>query len=324
MHKFIQWPKIKNLYNLTTDELNVLCNLNTLWTVTEKIDGTNFSLSITENDYKVGRRNGYLDNNTSFYNIFNNIYKLEKFINNTQKRIEVLNTLQNAKINRIVYFGEYFGNKVINRIYYGNEYQFRIFGCYIEYIDKSSYWVPVKDILIMLDCDSDQETSFVPQLAVYNSFQEACKYPNNQPTTIYRNDKHSDPMEGVVIMPYNISPINGDYNYIIKNKNPIFLEKAIPSSKLQVTDNELESLRNKFKEYCTESRMVSVFSKIGMPLNGINDAGIYIKEWLQDAYEDFIQENSLTNISKGNKRFITSVGSLGFDIFCSIMNKLNK
>ena len=70
--------------------------------------------------------------------------------------------------------------------------------------------------------------------------------------------------------------------------------------------------------------MVSVFSKIGMPLNGINDTGIYIKEWLQDAYEDFIQENSLTNISKGNKRFITSVGSLGFDIFCSTINKLNK
>ena len=53
-------------------------------------------------------------------------------------------------------------------------------------------------------------------------------------------------------------------------------------------------------------------------------AGIYIKEWLQDAYEDFIQENSLTDISKGDKKFITSVGSLGFNTFCSTMNNLNK
>ena len=85
MHKFIQWPKIKSLHNLTTDELNVLCSLNTLWTVTEKIDGTNFSLSITENDYKVGRRNGYLGDGVPFYNIFNNIYKLEKLINTASR-----------------------------------------------------------------------------------------------------------------------------------------------------------------------------------------------------------------------------------------------
>ena len=61
-----------------------------------------------------------------------------------------------------------------------------------------------------------------------------------------------------------------------------------------------------------------------MPLNGTADAGIYIKEWLQDAYEDFIQENLLTDISKGDKKFITSVGSLGFNTFCSTMNNLNK
>lgn len=318
MHKFIQWPKIKNLHNLTTDELNVLCNLNTLWVVTEKIDGTNFSLSITENDYKVGRRNGYLDNNTSFYNIFNNIYKLEKLINITQKHIKNC-----SDINRIIYFGEYFGNKVINRIYYGNDYRFRIFGEYIEFNNNTSKWIPFEYLYQNL-CNNDLNNLIVPTFGVYNSIEDTFSFPNTGITSLYSDDEHSDPMEGVVIMPYNISPIDGDYNYIIKNKNPIFLEKAIPSSKLQVTDNELESLRNKFKEYCTESRMVSVFSKIGMPLNGINDAGIYIKEWLQDAYEDFIQENSLTNISKGNKKFITSVGSLGFNIFCSTINKLNK
>ena len=318
MHKFIQWPKIKSLHNLTTDELNVLCNLNTLWTVTEKIDGTNFSLSITENDYKVGRRNGYLDNNTSFYNIFNNIYKLEKLINITQKHIKNC-----SDINRIIYFGEYFGNKVINRIYYGDDYRFRIFGEYVEFNNNTSKWIPFERLYQNL-CNNDLNNLIVPTFGVYNSIEDTFSFPNTGITSLYSDNEHSDPMEGVVIMPYNISPIDGDYNYIIKNKNPIFLEKAIPSSKLQVTDNELENLRNKFKEYCTESRMVSVFSKIGMPLNGINDAGIYIKEWLQDAYEDFIQENSLTNISKGNKRFITSVGSLGFDIFCSTMNKLNK
>ena len=318
MHTFVKWPKIENLHNLTTDKLGMLNSLNTLWVVTEKIDGTNFSLSITKDDYIVGRRNDYLGDGASFYNIFNNIYKLEKLITITQDHIKKF-----SNINRIIYFGEYFGNKVINRIYYGNDYRFRIFSCYIEYVNENSFWVPIKYILDTLN-NINQKVLLIPQLAIYNSFQEACKYSNNQPTTIYKDNKHSDEMEGVVIMPYDISPINGNYSYIIKNKNPKFLEKTIPSNKLKVTNNELENLRNKFKEYCTESRMVSVFSKIGMPLNGTADAGVYIKEWLQDAYEDFIQENSLTDISKGDKKFITSVGSLGFNTFCSTMNKLNK
>ena len=59
--------------------------------------------------------------------------------------------------------------------------------------------------------------------------------------------------------------------------------------------------------YCLKSNRLSIYAS-----------------YIQDVYEDFIKENSLTNISKGNKRFITSVGSLGFDIFCSTMNKLNK
>ena len=52
MHTFVKWPKIENLHNLTADKLDMLNSLNTLWVVTEKIDGTNFSLSITENDYR--------------------------------------------------------------------------------------------------------------------------------------------------------------------------------------------------------------------------------------------------------------------------------
>ena len=318
MHTFVKWPKIESLYNLTADKLDMLKCLNTLWVVTEKIDGTNFSLSITKDDYKVGRRNDYLGDGASFYNIFNNIYKLEKLITITQDYIK-----KSSNINRIIYFGEYFGNKVINRIYYGNDYRFRIFGEYVEYKDNTSKWVSFEHLHRTL-CNNDLNNLIIPVFGIYDSVEDAFSFPNAGITSLYSDDKHNDPMEGIVIMPYNTNPIKEDFSYIIKNKNPKFLEKTISSNKLKVTDSELENLRNKFKEYCTESRMVSVFSKIGMPLNGTADAGVYIKEWLQDAYEDFIQDNSLTDINKGDKKFITSVGSLGFNTFCSTMNKLNK
>lgn len=318
MHTFVKWPKIENVHNLSIDKLAMLKHLNTLWVVTEKIDGTNFSLSITKDDYKVGRRNDYLGDGASFYNIFNNIYKLEKLITITQDFLR-----KSSDIKRIIYFGEYFGNKVINRIYYGNEYRFRIFGEYVEYKNNISKWVSFEHIHRTL-ANNDLNNLIVPVFGIYDSLEEALSYPNTGITSLYSDEKHSDPMEGIVIMPYNIIPINGDSSYIIKDKNSKFLEKTILSNKLKVTDSELEGLRNKFKEYCTESRMVSVFSKIGMPLNGTADAGVYIKEWLQDAYEDFTQENSLTDISKGDKKFITSVGSLGFNTFCSTMNNLNK
>ena len=318
MHTFIKWPKIENIYNLDTRKLEVLKKLNTLWVVTEKIDGTNFSLSITETNYKVGRRNDYLENGTSFYNIFNNIYKLENLINITQKYIK-----ESSNINRIIYFGEYFGNYVINRIYYGDNYRFRIFGKYVEYKDNTGEWIAFK--FIYRDFyNNDLDNLLIPVFGIYDSIKDAFSVPTTRITSLYEDENHGDIIEGVVIMPFDISPINGDYSYIIKNKNSMFLEKTISSNKLQVTNIELEDLRNKFKEYCTESRMVSVFSKLGMPLNGTSDASMYIKEWLQDAYEDFIQENSLTNISKKDKKFISSIGPLGFNTFCSVINKLNK
>lgn len=318
MHTFVKWPKIENVHNLSTDKLAMLKHLNTLWVVTEKIDGTNFSLSITKDDYKVGRRNDYLGDGASFYNIFNNVYKLDKLITITQDFLR-----KSSDIKRIIYFGEYFGNKVINRIYYGNDYRFRIFGEYVEYSNNISKWVSFEYLYRTL-CNNDLNNLLVPTFGVYDSIEDALLYPNAGITSLYSDEKHSDPMEGIVIMPYNIIPIVKDSSYIVKDKNSKFLEKTILSNKLKVTDSELEGLRNKFKEYCTESRMVSVFSKIGMPLNGTADAGVYIKEWLQDAYEDFTQENSLTDISKGDKKFITSVGSLGFNTFCSTMNNLNK
>lgn len=325
MHTFIKWPKIENLYSIEPYKLEFLNSLNTRWVVTEKIDGTNFSLSITEKDYKVGRRNDYLGDGASFYNIFNNIHQLDYLIKYTQEKIKNINNgIHVIQIKRIIYFGEYFGNKVLNRIYYGNDYQFRVFGCCIEYYNGYLKWLCIKDIIDILPICSNTKGLIVPVLGIYDSFNEACKYPTNLSTILYQDDKHKDEMEGVVIIPYNINPINEKNSYIIKNKNPNFLEKKIQSNKIQIDNTNLKNLREQFKQYCTESRMVSVFSKIGIPLNGISDAGIYIKEWLQDAYEDFIQENSLTDINKGDKKFISNVGSLGFEIFCSTLNKLNK
>lgn len=305
---FLKFPSIENLYNFSS---NVLWSLNTdrstSWVVTEKIDGTNIQIGKDENG-KVffGRRNDILPIGSSFYNFFNNVHKVEAVI-------------ESLKPGQVVY-GEYFGSKVINRIYYGNDYNFRFFSMRV-----GTLFLPFKDLKTHFD-NNGIEQFLVPIIGIYDTLKEALEVPNNL-VTRFRDEKHNDKMEGVVIEPFDQAVcIDQDGTLLkIKNKNDAFLEKTKSKSQKRldsdnITDN-IVAFKDEFDTLININRMFSVFSKEGKPKDN-SEAGKYIRWMADDAFEEFKQgkEYELSLLSQKQMRYITSVGKKGYQIFCETLN----
>lgn len=316
MCTFIKWPSITNVNKLTQSDIEYIDNnYKTDWVVTEKIDGTNFSVTITKDGYKIGRRNGYLENNESFFNIQTNIKQIEHIINN----------IKDYYLNDYIYcilYGEYFGPKVFNRVNYGTEYQFRIFS--ILDITKEDNTFRDWSGYALLEKVGYIKPYLVPKLAVCSTLQEALNYPNNGNSTL--SNLNNNTMEGVVISPYKFTMLYEDMSkYLFKNKNDKFLEKTtIKKSKITSNNQELYTVNELFKSYCTKSRMYSVFSKLGLPVSN-SDAGKYIHAFILDAYEEFENDNKelVCTFNKSEKKAIMNIGSIGFSLFTEVFRELS-
>ena len=134
----------------------------------------------------------------------------------------------------------------------------------------------------------------------------------------------SSVMEGVIITAYDEPVLKDGRKYIFKSKSEAFQEKKPRSQKLVLpkTEEELfiETAHNTFLEYCTENRMVSVFSKEGIPSK--EDARKYILLFIADAKNDFLQEHpEYRAISEKEMKKVCNIGSLGFDFFTALLER---
>ena len=248
--EFHKWTEIENLESEKFKNSKSFQYASSIkeWVVTEKIDGTNFGLNITKDDWQLNSRNNLLGKMASFYNIYANQDMFLPLIEKVQSIMTV---------DQLTLQGEYFGSKVMNRIDYKVQYDFRIFGGY-SVTDGVKSVIPFCDIVkLMTDCGFSDK--IIPILGTYTRFEKAIEYPNNKPSTLNADVQ----MEGIVIMPYSI-PYNADgYDLIFKNKNEEFNERAkrghkapsdIPAEEIE----RMKALKEMFKEYITESRMYSV------------------------------------------------------------------
>ena len=319
--KFIKWPSIDNITNISNEDFCYLQDNIHDWVVTEKIDGTNISINVTEHNFLLGKRSSLLGENSSFYNVYKQVHKIESVIKALQNYI-----YKHKDVYQLTMYGEYFGPQVINRIYYGNDYQFRFYGmCYILKSDLYN--------VVWLDFNTFQnimkeyhiENFIVPILGVYKNFEDACNHINNGVTN-FSDEKHHNSMEGIVLEPFYDTPISGTKNFIFKSKNKDFLEKCCSTVKKHcelAEESEIKSARLKFKDYCVESRMYSVFSKEGLPTSNKN-IGAYINKFINDAKTDFLKENpEYKNFTDKEMKYITNIGNLGFILYTNVYKKLN-
>ena len=98
--------------------------------------------------------------------------------------------------------------------------------------------------------------------------------------------------EGVVIKPnYPLFFENGK-RVILKNKGNKFKERICKNKERQIKDMSLNELEQKYcniyREYITESRLLSVFSKVGQ----VNEKGfgMILGMFMKDMYNDFEKE----------------------------------
>ena len=321
--KFVKWSSIDNLETAerTSRDYQKAKGIKS-WVVTEKIDGTNISIHVTRDEVRVGKRTSLLGNGDSFYNVFQNLPKIEPLIRAMKEFLD-----NHEDVYQVTVCGEYFGPQVINRIYYGSNYQFRFFGMFMTNKDFPDvpYWLPFQYISAFFK-NNDLEELLVPVLGYYDTFEEACKHPNNEVTT-FKDEKHNDLMEGVVISPFVETASSTKGNFLFKNKNPNFSEKHCKSRVAKncetVEEKTMKVAKETFKEYCTESRMYSVISKEGQPT--MKDAGKFIALFIQDAKEDFLKEHpEYLTLSDKEMKFVMNIGSLGFFIFSNVLNKVEE
>ena len=321
MENVMEWHKWTEIENLEAEKLKQskayqkALEEKCTWVVTEKIDGTNFGLNITPDDYQFNSRNQMLGKLSSFYNIYSKVDILKYLIRDTQKYCN------ERFLKQVTLQGEYFGQKVLNRIDYRTPYSFRFFGMYTINEDGYKIVYPFSALENFLHMYGHQD--FLVPVLKRCSFEEAMKYPNNGMSTFNLNAE----MEGIVIMPYSI-PYNADgYDLIFKNKNEDFNERAkrghkTPSDIPVEEIDRMKALKEMFKEYITESRMYSVISKIGKP-SSEKEYGKYVNPFIEDAYKDFMKDNPELLLTDKERKFITNIGSNGFLLFSVIVSKLN-
>ena len=106
MIKFKRYPKITNLTEKLAEKL-VSENhpaLSSDWLVLNKIHGANFSVHITKNEIRFGKRNGWIQKNENFYN-----YKkiVKPYISNFKELFQKYSRHYGCETIRI--YGELFG-----------------------------------------------------------------------------------------------------------------------------------------------------------------------------------------------------------------------
>ena len=313
--KLYKWPEIENTYNTKDEAFKRASQLhNTIWVVTEKIDGTNIGLNIFKDHFVFNSRNQIRNPQDSFYNLYANVYLIQPIVDRLQKRF-----FKSDMIERMIVYGEYFGKKIMGRIDYKVNYAFRFFSLQIVYGDGYRYIYPFEKFQELFK-EEYLDSFIVPVLKICPTFQEALEYPNDNPSTF--NDKVK--MEGVVIQPYNHSfDVDDKINLLFKNKNTEFVErshkpKRIPSEFSLEEGNKLQDLNEEFKSYCNESRMYSVISKLDEP-ESVKDFQKIIGPFIEDAFNDFQKDHPDLELSKKERKIVTNVGSDAYQLFVKIL-----
>lgn len=301
--EFHKWPKIENL------EAERLRNSRAFqksweienWVVSEKIDGTNIAVNIDHEGYELSSRNQMLGRGTTFYGIQTAVHQIEPIV-------EVVQNTMGDDVEQITLQGEFFGTKVMGRINYKIPQAFRFFGGYAVFGGGFYKRWPFSMLEFVLN-RSGYSFLLIPVVGHYRHFEEALAVSEERQSFLNPDAK----AEGIVIQPLDV-PIEPD-GLIFKKKRADFRENRLPSLKPTDADRKvIDALNAEFKGYITESRMLSVVSKMGRP-NSITDFKPFASAIFADAWADFCANHPGLELTAGDEKAVRNVGSLAYFTF---------
>lgn len=298
MMEFKKYSEIENTYR--TKIIDDIRNHgydspDNVWTITEKVDGSNLSFWVKEGIITPARRTGFLESDENFYN-YQTV--LEKY------RDKLVRLASIVPSSTVIVYGELFGGsynhpdvlkdlkakRVQDRIQYCPHNDFYVFDIYI--MDENSKFNSFYLSHSMLEALCENEGLLYAKSIFTGTFDECLKFDNRFITTIPAifdlPPIENNYAEGVVIKPND--PLyfkNGD-RVILKNKIEEFAEiTKIPKEK-EPLPPEVTSAIGRLNNYITESRYYAVVSKLGEVT--IKDFSYIMKEYTADIMKDFIKD----------------------------------
>lgn len=313
---FVKYPK--TLYITDYDRVaDQIAHVND-WVITEKIDGTNFSIiaDTKARSFEIGSRNRLLVGCDNFGLAKSKLM----FIDVADRLIDAYHD----QYDYIISYGEYFGPKVLQRIDYGRNCDWRLFALAgVKTIDGKvveTTPLPFVDLEKFVNT-YDLCSRLVPVICHINDILTIDSVANDD---ISRLSPSNSIEEGIVAHPYMFG---SDVRF--KSKNEKYAERSNNVHRTSFAgddDNYLEGLENYrklFDSYCTLNRMISVFSKYGAPTDK-SQTRQYLQWFVEDALEDFTNDNPqfIADLRGRDIKKFAKLGKVGYQLFLQAQSTL--
>jgi len=262
--------------------------------ITEKIDGANFAIELSENKTICYSRNIELTPEDKFYGYKTIIKEI----------VEKLESFKKDKFpdQNIIFYGEIYGKGVQNRIYYSDNLKFV---CFDIYLPPSDTFVDFEEF-IKLEVPYSIKSIYKGTIEECNSFVE-----KNLPTakTDYCDDtnKNTDKqntdkqnIEGYVIRSIKERKDKYDNRIMFKYRNENFMEtitafKKQGQEKQGQDKQDQDSVEELINNYLTNARFLSMISKIPHEEElEYKDISTYSKMIYEDVEKELVSENEIT------------------------------
>lgn len=270
---------------------------NTKFVALEKLDGANIQLVISPNStMKVGKRTSFLEENDSFFDIWNTLKKY-------QGEIQALHNCVNSWGVTLRLYGEIYGPGINNRVDYGPEKQIAIFD-----IEKNDELMPFSEFYNFMSSLSLEH--LVPVTYTTGSLTDCLEF---NVESLYNRPGG----EGIVIRPRHQEIYNNHgERLIVKKKSNKFedtRQDAIDkgAGRAEAKGNTLiDNLNIKFRGYITNNRVVDTFAKHGK-ITDMKQISDYIKLVLEDAKTDFIKDHpDLPQLDQKDEKKLYNAGNV--------------
>lgn len=280
---FKRYMSIENAYN--TKHINGQLNRHPevagcKWGVQEKIDGSNYNITITPYDIIFGKRKSFIDHSGGLS------FQGDLSVITTDEYQQLFKDIQSLGYDKVILYGELYGEGIQRRIHYCIGKRVKFYDIVIDGV-----YLSVKDFYDFMD-KIEYTHLTVPLIAVCDTLNDALGIPNEYPSKVVENFEWGDyhVCEGNLIKPFDIScPA-----LYIKNKNDKFADKMkTKKRKVNIIEDVPENvsiLIDEFESYCTRNRLLDLFSKDGV-IEDASQIGVYIKMMMQDMIADYLKDN---------------------------------